>query len=70
MDGDMDKPPPPEAKRLYPYPYEINVIQVFEVRLFGDQCDKPWKEIKQYWSFDGKLLAENIIERGDLYVSE
>ena len=35
----------------------------------GDH-DMSWREIKQYWSFDGRLLAGSITEHGDVCVSE
>lgn len=35
------------------------VVQVIEtVSLRGDGSDDPVREVRQYWSFEGELLAE------------
>jgi len=46
----------------------VQVIETtIEVRGIG-HTEEPWRIVTQYWSFDGKLLAENdpfLTGRGD-----
>ena len=47
---------------MKPQPYDsARVIQVVETNLtrHGDGSEEnPWRVVRQYWTFDGELLAE------------